>query len=161
MTQCSQNYQEDDYPELLRSEIEAAIAKLKKRKSPGVDNIPAEEIQAAGSVGLDIVLFELCRQIWNTECFPQNWKKSVIVPIHKKSDRLCCDNYKGISLLHHCEKVIASVILQRIRTRTEELLSETQAGFRARRSTIDQLFTLRRLSEKYAEFGKHLICVLH
>jgi len=65
MTQCSQNYQEDDYPELLRSEIEAAIAKLKKRKSPGVDNIPAEEIQAAGSVGVDI-LFELCRQIWNT-----------------------------------------------------------------------------------------------
>ena len=61
--------EEDDYPELLRSEIEAAIAKLKKRKSPGVDNISAEEIQAAGSVGVDI-LFELCRQIWNTESFP-------------------------------------------------------------------------------------------
>jgi len=54
--------EEDDCPELLRSEIEAAVAKLKKRKSPDVDNILAEEIQAAGSMGVDI-LFEICRQI--------------------------------------------------------------------------------------------------
>jgi len=73
------------------------------------------KIQAAGSVGVGI-LFELCRQIWNSEYFLQSWKKSVIVPVYKKSDRLCCDNYRGISLPPHCEKVIASVILQRIRT---------------------------------------------
>ena len=86
-------------------EIEAAVAKLKKRKSPSVDNISAEEIQAAGTVGVDI-LFELCREIWNTEFFLQSWKKSVTVPIHKKSDRLCRDNYRGISLLPIARKLL-------------------------------------------------------
>jgi len=80
----------------------------------------------------------------------------VIVPLDKKNDRLCCDNYRGISLLPHCEKVIAKVMLQRIQRRTEDILSEAQAGFRAKRSTIDQLLTLRRLAETYVEFGKYL-----
>ena len=75
------------------------------------------------------------------------WKRSIIVPL----DKLCCDNYRGVSLLSHCGKVMTSVILQRIRQRTEQILS-AQAGFRAGRSTIDQLFTLRRLAETYSEF---------
>jgi len=59
-------------------------------------------------------------------------------------------------LLPHCEKFTASVILQRIRTRTKEFLSKAQARFRARKSTIDQLSTPRRLYKKYAKFGKYL-----
>jgi len=62
-------------------------------------------------------------------------------------------------LLPHCEKVMASVILQR--QRTEEILSEAQAGFRPGRSTIDELFTLRRLTEMYIEYGKYLyVCYI-
>ena len=53
---------------------------------------------------------------------------------------------------------MTSVILQRIRQRTAQILSEAQAGFRAGRSTIDQLFTLRRLAETYSEFGRYLHC---
>jgi len=127
---------------------------LKKDKSPGVDNITAEEIQAAGQVVVD-ALYVLCHRIWDEEHFPQDWKKAVIAPLHKKNDKLCCDNYRGISLLSHCE-VMAKVILQRIQRRTEEILSEAQAGFRVKRSTIDQLFTLQLLAEKYVEFGKFL-----
>jgi len=66
-------------------------------------------------------------------------KKSIIVPIHKKHDKLMCDNYRGISLLSHCEKVMAAVIMQRIRNKTERILSEAQAGFRVKRSTINQI----------------------
>ena len=69
---------------------------------------------------------------------------------------LSCDNYRGVSLLSHCGKVMTSIILQRIRLRTEEILTEAQAGFLAGRSTIDQLFTLRRLAETYIEFSKYL-----
>ena len=58
--------------------------------------------------------------------------------------------------MSHCEKVMAKVILQRIQCRTDETLSEAQAGFRVKRSTIDQLFTLRLLAEKYVDFGKFL-----
>jgi len=78
---------------------------------------------------------------------------------HTQVSQIACDNYSGISLLSHCEKVMAAVITQRIRNKTEGILSEAQVGFRGKRSTIDQIFTLRPLTEKYYEFGKHLyIC---
>jgi len=72
------------------------------------------------------------------------WKKSLIVQVYKKKDKLNCDNYTGVSQLSHC----VLVLLQRIRKRTNEILSESQAGFRGGRSTVDQLFTLRRLAEQ-------------
>ena len=97
----------------------------------------------------------MCCKIWEEEKFPQMWKKSIIIPLHKK-DTMNCDNYRCVSLLPHCEKVMESVILQRIRHRMEEILSETQAGFRLGRSTIDQLFTLWRLTEMYIEYGKYV-----
>ena len=72
-----------------------------------------------------------------------------------------CSNYRGISLLCQTSKIFSSIILQRIKTRTEEILSEAQAGFRKNRSTIDQIFTLRQLAEKYEEFGKDLyVCYI-
>jgi Reverse transcriptase (RNA-dependent DNA polymerase) len=84
------------------------------------------------------------------------WKQSVIVPIHKKKDKQECSKYRVISLLCQCNKVFSSIILQRIKKKTDEILSEAQAGFRDNRSTIDQIFTLRQLAEKYEEFGKEL-----
>ena len=88
------------------------------------------------------------------------WKKSIIIPLQKK-DTVNCDNYRGVSSLPHCEKVMASAILQRIRQRSEEILSEAQEGFRPGCSTIDQLFTLRRLTEMYIEYGKYLyVCYI-
>src|SRR5664279_4199047 len=80
---------------------------------------------------------------------PEDWSRAVVVPIFKKKDKTVCDNYRGISLLCHAEKVFASVVLQRIRKRTDEILTESQAGFRRGRSTIDQLFSLRLLAETY------------
>ena len=141
-----------------REELADAIRRLKSGKAPGIDMISAEEIVAAGEKGTD-ALFSLCQKIWQEERFPDDWKHSVIIPIHKKKDKLQCDNYRGISLLCHSQKLMASVLLGRIKSRTEEVLTEAQAGFRPGRSTIDQLFTLRLLAEKYYEFGKNLyIC---
>ena len=67
-----------------------------------------------------------------------------------------CNNYRGISLLCHSSKIFSRIILNRLRKRTEEILSEEQAGFRADRSTIDQIFTLRQLAEKYTEMNRGL-----
>jgi len=58
--------------------------------------VSAEEIIAAGEDGVDI-MFALCNKIWTEERIPDEWKHSVIVPIHKKKDKLVCDNYRGIS----------------------------------------------------------------
>jgi len=73
------------------------------------------------------------------------------VPIHNKNFRMNCKNYREISLLCHF-----SILLQRLKSRTDEILAEEQVGFRAGRSTIDQIFTLRQLVEKYVEFNKEL-----
>ena len=149
---------EDSTPVLSRDELADAIRCLKSGKAPGIDMISAEEIVAAGEKGTD-ALFSLCQKFWQEERFPDDWKHSVIIPIHKKKDKLQCDNYRGMSLLCHSQKLMASVLLGRIKSRTGEVLSEAQAGFRPGRGTIDQLFTLRLLAEKYYEFGKDLyIC---
>lgn len=147
-----------DSPALMKDEVRWAISSLKRDKAPGVDMVTAEEIMAAGEDGVDI-MFALCNKIWAEERIPEEWKQSIIVPIFKKKDKLVCDNYRGISLLCHAEKLVATIILHRIRPRTEEILSEAQAGFRSGRSTIDQLLSLRLIAEKYQEYDKDLyIC---
>jgi hypothetical protein len=74
------------------------IAKLKTYKSPGSDRIPAELYQAGGEI-LVSVIHKLITSIWNKKELPDHWKDSIIVPIHKTSDKTDCNNYRGISLL--------------------------------------------------------------
>ena len=131
---------------------------MKSGKAPGIDNVTSDEMAAAGTTGMNI-LFKLFEKVWEKEEIPKDWSRAVIVPIFEKKYKTVCDNYRGISLLRHAEKVFASVILQRIRKSTDEILSESQAGFRKGCSTIDQLFSLHLLAEKYIEFSKSLyIC---
>jgi hypothetical protein len=75
------------------SEDEVAIGKLKWYKSPGVDQIPAELIQAGGETCSEI--YKLIKLIWNKELLHQ-WKEPIMVPIHKKGDKTDCSNYQGI-----------------------------------------------------------------
>jgi hypothetical protein len=83
-----------------RLEVEIAIAILKKYKSPGSDQIPAELNQAGGEILLSAI-HKLINCVWNKEELPVQWKESIIVPIHKKGDKTDCNNYRGISLLGH------------------------------------------------------------
>jgi hypothetical protein len=79
-------------PEPNTSEFEIAIGKLKRYKSPGADQIPAELIQAGGEE-LRSEIHKLIRLIWNKEELPHQWKQSIVVPIHKKGDKTDCSNY--------------------------------------------------------------------
>lgn len=133
------------------------MRKLTDEKAPGYDSITSEELKAAGTKGIDI-LHRLCCKIWQDEEFPNDWGKSIINPIYKKKDKLDCGNYRGISLLSHAGKVFAIVLQQRILGRTEEILSEAQAGFRPGRSTVDQLFTLRQIIERHLEKNQEIYC---
>jgi hypothetical protein len=76
-------------------EVEIAIAKLKKYKSPGNDQIPAELIHAGGEMLLSAI-HKLINSIWNKEELHDQWKESVTVQIHKKDDKTDCNNYRGI-----------------------------------------------------------------
>jgi hypothetical protein len=78
-------------------EAEIAIAKLKKYKSQGSDQIPAELIQAGGEKLLSEI-HKLINSVWNKEKLPDQGKESIIVPIHKKGDKTDCNHYRAISL---------------------------------------------------------------
>jgi hypothetical protein len=84
-------------PEPSSSEVEIAIEKLKRYKSPGIDQIPAELIQAGGNT-LRSEAHKIINCIYNKEELPEQWKEYIIVPIYK-GDKTDCNNYQGISLL--------------------------------------------------------------
>ena len=97
---------------------------------------------------------------WDTECLPQDFKDALIVTVYKKKgQRSECGNHRGISLLAIAGKILAKIILNRIKSVSEELLPESQCGFRAGRSTTDMIFTLRQLQEKAIEQHQPLYTV--
>ena len=84
---------EDDLQPILREEVEIAVASLKKGKSAGVDNIPAELVQAGGETMID-VLTEICDRIWRTGEWPTPWSQSLIITLPKKGNLQLCQNYQ-------------------------------------------------------------------
>jgi len=90
-------------PEPSASEVELAIDKLKSHKSPGIDQIPAELIKAGG-------VEQFAYSIWKKK-LPEEWKESIIVPIHKKGDKTDCNNYRGVSLLPTTYKILSNILL--------------------------------------------------
>ena len=109
MLDCNQPPEEDLQP-ILREEVEIAVASLKRGKSSGVDNIPAELVQAGGETMID-VLTEICNRIWRTGKWPTPWIQSLIFTLHKKGNLQLCQNYRTISLISHSSKVMLEVIL--------------------------------------------------
>jgi hypothetical protein len=94
------------------SEVEVAVAKLKRYKSPGSDQIPAEMIQLVvvvegGGGTLHSEIRKLTKLIWNKEELPHQWKESILVPIHSNGNKAECSNYRGISLLPTSYKMLS------------------------------------------------------
>jgi hypothetical protein len=133
-------------PGASRLEVEIAIAKLKKYKSPGSDQIPAKMIQAGGEILLSEI-HKLINSIWSKEQFPLHWEESIIVPIHKTGDKTDCNNYRGISLLSTSYKMLSN-ILSRLSPYIAEIIGDHHCGFLCKRSTTDQIFCIRKILEK-------------
>jgi hypothetical protein len=88
-----------------------AIKKLKRHKSPGIDQIPAELIKAGGRI-IRSEIHKLIISIWNKEELSEAWRESVIVPIYKNGDETDCSNYRGISLLSSTYKILSNILFQ-------------------------------------------------
>jgi len=105
-----------------------AIDKLKSHKSPGIDQIPAELFKAGGrTIYLDI--HELIISIWKKEKQPEEWRESIIVPIHKKGGKTDCNNYRDISLLPTTYKILSNILLSRLIPYAKEIIGDHQCGF--------------------------------
>ena len=127
----------EDSPPVLKEEVEAAVRSLKPGKAPGVDSIPSELLGCGGESTVE-VLTALCQKIWEEKKWPAEWTQSLVIPLPKKGNLRQCQNYRTISLISHASKVMLCVILNRLKTKAEEILSEEQAGSRAGRSTVEK-----------------------
>ena len=121
---------------------------MKKGKSAGVDNIPPELVQAGGE---DVItaLTTTCCKIWQTGEGPTPWTQSVVITLPKKGNLQQCQNYRTVSLISHPSKVMLKIILNTLEPQAEKIIAKEEAGFRAGRSTTEQIFNLRILCEKY------------
>ena len=141
---------DEEHHPVLREEVEAAVKALNIRKSVGVDNIPAELVQAGGESMIDI-LTSICNKNLKTVEWPTTRTQSIVNTLPKKGNLQLGQNYRTIRLISHPSKVILKIILNRLQPHAEEIIAEEQAGFRAGRSTTEQIFNLRILFEKYIQ----------
>lgn len=142
----------------LRKEVVKAIARLKNNKCSGEDGITAEIFKYGGDVICDLLHQIIC-QIWKEGQVPQQWIDALIIKLFKKKDPMDCGNYRGISLLAVAGKVLSNIILFRIAGTVEEVLPESQCGFRSQRCTADMIFAIRQLQEKSKEQKMDLFMV--
>ena len=133
---------DEKHPPILQEEVEAAVKALKMGKSAGVDNIPAELVQAGEEAMTDIRI-SICNEIWKTGEWLTTWTQSLVITLPKKGNLQLCQNYRTISLICHPSKVMLKIILNRLQPQAEEVIAEEQAGFRAGRSTTEQIYNLR------------------
>ena len=145
----------DDSHDILYSEVKYAINTVNRNKNPGSDGITAEMLQAGGEQ-LARQIHTLCNKAWEEGTIPEEWGKSILVPLPKKGDLSHCSNYRTISLINHTGKVLLTVLLNRLKSHLDPYLSEEQAGFRKDRSTVHQILTLRLLAEKAKRQGKKI-----
>ena len=102
------------------------------------------------------VLHSICQQIWKTQQGPQDWKRSVFIPIPKKSNAKECSNYRTVALISHATKVTLKIFQARLQQYMNREFPDVQAGFRKGRGTRDQIASISWIMEKAREFQKNI-----
>ena len=126
------------------AEAVKALRKLRNGKVAGTSNILPEMLKV-GAKNEDFVyiLTDLLSAVWEERCIPHKWVDAILIPIPKKGNLHCCDNWRGIALLDVVGKVAARIVQTRLQTLAEQVLPETQCGFRRGRGCTDMLFVVR------------------
>ena len=124
-------------------------------KASGGDGIPVELFQIL-KYGAVKVLHSICQQIWKTQQWPQNWKRSVFILIPKKDNAKECSNYCTIALISHASKVMLKVLQERLQQYVNWERPDVQAGFRKGRGTRGQIANIHWIIEKAREFQKNI-----
>ena len=134
----------------VEEELMDAMSMMKKRKAGGKSGILSELITYGGPELWDRIL-KLMEQMWMNGQVVADWKDAVIIPIPKKGDLKCCDNWRGISLLDVVGKLFARILKERLEKIADRVLPESQCGFRKGRGCVDMIFVARQLIEKTRE----------
>ena len=142
-------------PDILECEVKWALGSITMNKASGGDGIPVELLQILKDNAVE-VLHSVCQQIWKTQQWPQDWERSVFIPVPKKGNAKECSNYHTIALISHASKVILKILQARLQQYVNHELPDVQAGFRKGRGTRDQFANIRWIMEKAREFQKNI-----
>ena len=138
-------------PDFLECEVKWALESITTNKASGGDGIPAELFQILKDDAVK-VLHSICQQIWKTQQWPQDWKRSVFIPIPKKGNAKECSNYHTIALISHASKVVLKVLQARLQQYMNCELPDVQAGFIKVRGTRDQIANICWINKKGKAF---------
>ena len=141
-------------PDILECEVKWALGSITMSRASGGDRIPVELFQILKDDAVK-VLHSVCQQIWKTQQWPQDWKRSVFIPIPKNSNAKECSNYRTIALISHASKVKLKIL----QARFQQYVNgdpDVRAGFRKGRGTRDQLANIHWIIKKAREFQKSM-----
>ena len=116
-------------PDILECEVKWALGSTPRNKASGGDGIPVEQFQLLKDDAMK-VLHSICQPIWKTQQQPQDWKRSVFIPISKKGNAKECSNYRTIALISHTSKVMLKILQARLQQYVNCELPDAQARFR-------------------------------
>ena len=102
------------------------------------------------------MLYLICQQIWKAQQWPQDWKRSVFIPVLKKGNAKECSNYRTIALISHTSKVMLKILQGRLQQYVNHELSDVQAGFRKGKGIRDQIANICWIMEKARAFQKNI-----
>ena len=140
-------------PDNLECEVKWALGSITMNKVSGGDGIPIELFQILKGDALK-ALQSICQQIWKTQQWPQDWKRSVFIPIPKKGNEKECSNYHTIALISHASKVMLKICQARLQQYMNCELPDVQAGCRKGRRTEIKSPTSAGSSKKQENFRK-------
>ena len=125
-------------PTVLECEVKWTLGSITTNKDGGGEGIPVELIQILKDDAVK-VLHSICQQIWKTQQWPQDWKRSVVIPIPKKDNAKECSNYCTLEFISHASKVMLKILQTSLQKYMNHELPDAQAGFRKDRGTRDQI----------------------
>ena len=142
-------------PDILECEVKWVLGSITMNKASGGDGIPVELFKDLKDDAVK-VLHSIYQQIWKTQQWPQDWKRSIFIPIPKKGNEKECSNYCTIALISHTSKVMLKILQARLQQYTNHEIPDVQAGFRKGRGTRDQIANICWIMEKAREFQKNI-----
>ena len=142
-------------PDILECEVKWALGSITTNKDRGGDGIPVEILKILKDDAVK-VLHSICQQIWKTQQWPQDWKRSVFIPIPKKGNVKECSNYHTNALISHARKVMLKILQARLQQYVKCELPDVQVGFRKGGGTRDQIANMSWIIEKTREFQKNI-----
>ena len=146
-------------PDILECEVKWALESITTNKARQGDGIPVELFQILKDDAVK-VLHSICQQIWKSQQWPQDWKRSVFILNPKKDNAKECSNYNPIALISHASKKMHKILHARLQQSVNHELSDVQAGFRKGRGTRDQIARIRWIIEKARVLQKTIYSVL-